>query len=252
MEESRTKPLSLSEIARDWGVAKQAVHQAFRKHGVKAEDFPDLDAARSWRAAHVRQAPGRARAGKAASAPESPEQGALPPPAAVGERSVSVPAVPQRRVTLVDADGDLDRLVVLQAEAVLQRAFDLFMGATDRGDSTRLAGELRTWADATKAAGAARSSWLENAQAARKLLTVDEVLSVVLPLIQGIRSALVKLGDRVSVAANPANPVLAKQVIDAAVDRIFAQVERVPRSLISDLRPADQPSLLPAGTPADT
>ena len=77
--------------------------------------------------------------------------------------------------------------------------------------------------EASDAAAYVRERFLGLQEKSRTLLPLDEVMDVVGTELQAVRQALSKLGELCANDANPADPAVARRVIDAAVDNICAR-----------------------------
>ncbi len=140
------------------------------------------------------------------------------------------------------AGEDFDALMIRQAEEKPQIASGLCDLACAGGNSAEISAALKNWHEAAKASAAVRGSFLDLQEKTRALLPLDEVMDIAGTELQAVRQAMDKLGERYAAAANPENPTLAKQVIDGAVDKIYAQLDRVRARLQKELAPAAAPA----------
>lgn len=255
---SELKPVNNSTLARHWNVSAPYVSKLKRpvaEGGKAMPDFLTVADADVWRAVHA--------------PPKSPQSFAQNSTEG-GKKNGGVSGTTTRsdktnathtRAKLIDitqfikrGEGvDFDTLMIRQAEHVPQIAFGLYELACQGGNSAEISAANKNWHESAKASAAVRSSFLELQEKTRALLPLDEVMDIVSTELQPVRQAMQKIGERFAAAANPDNPALAKQVIDAAIDKIFAQLDRTSARLEKELAaPVLSADLPPAPAPADT
>lgn len=249
-----SQPIKRAEIARHWGVSPAYVTITLKRHGGADLEFATLDEADRWRAVHAPAKPAGAskRAMFAGEHPQSSPENT----AEDGEKNRGLPGTtsePSRSTrgrggnngnshgarlnvsAFVSADDDFDAVMLKQAERVPQIAYGLYELACGRADSVEIANATRNWNNAAKASATVREKYLEIQERTRALIPLDLVMDIVGTELQAVRSVMLKLGERYAARANPADPTLAKAVIDEAVDAVFsalANVEaRTPREI---------------------
>lgn len=210
------------DLARHWGTGSSYISMLRQRRNMP--EFETFEAADAWRAVN---APAKRRA------PRS-DPGSTEPVAGFEERvennnnnrhDKTPPSPPiDTREYLAPAGTDFDELMLRQAEQVAQVAHGLYLRACSRGDPGTIAAHLKNWSEAGRYAKDLREKFMELQERSRMLISIDKVMDIVGQQLQDLRLALVGLGERIAVDANPENPVLAKQVIDADVDRLMARI----------------------------
>lgn len=121
--------------------------------------------------------------------------------------------------------ADFETLMISQAEEVPQVARGLFMRACARGNPSEISAANRNWHESAKSAYAVRADFIELQEKTRALISIDDVRDVLGTELQAGRSAFLKLGERIAGKVNPADPLAAKAIIDAAVDEIYLRLD---------------------------
>lgn len=217
-----------ADLARHWGVGPSYVSNLRAR---AMPEFESLEAADLWRLEHC---PPRARrnTGCAASAATP----ATPPehPGEPAKTSSGINNPPRGRTALDPIDTsqflapagvDFDSLMVQQAENTAQIAHGLYIKACERQDVVAIAGSLRNWNEASRQAADIRERFMGLQQKAKLLAPIDKILDVVVVQLQEVRLLLTGMGTRIGPDANPADAALAQRMIDAEIDRVFAQMD---------------------------
>ena len=121
--------------------------------------------------------------------------------------------------------ADFERLMIAQAEETPQVAHGLFLRACAGGNPAEISAANRNWHETAKSAYAVRSDFIALQERTGALISIDDVRDILGTELQAGRSAFLKLGERIASRVNPADPLLAKSVIDAAVDEVFRQLD---------------------------
>lgn len=232
---SEAKPLKRAELARHWKVSGAYVTKLGRPIGEGGKAMPEffsLASADEWRAMN---APGRPALETArlstTTTPEptqKPRAVSAPQPADVPAAAPAAPTVPERIIDVtefVNHQADFTNLMIAQAKVVPQVAHGLWLDACKRFKHAEIDRTLSTWTDAAKASGEILSRFLELQERAGTLVPIDVVMDIVGTELQQVRNRLVKFGERIGPRANPDNPILAVNVINAEVDDIFRAIE---------------------------
>lgn len=211
-----------AELARHWGVGPSYVSN-LRGRGMP--DFESFEAADLWR---LEKCPPRARRNGRCSATSTA------PGVVVVENSPQhhnntgqgrAPLEPiDTRQFLAAAGADFDALMVKQAEDTAQIAHGLYLKACERQDVVAIAGALRNWNEAARQAADVRERFMGMQQKAKLLAPVDKIMDVIGVQLQEVRLMLTGMGARIGPDANPSDPSLAQRIIDAEIDRVFAQL----------------------------
>jgi hypothetical protein len=249
-------PIKRAEIARHWGVSPAYVTITLKRHGAQDLEFDTLEAADRWRAVHAPPNPKRA-SDRALFAGEH-DQSSSKNQAETAEKNRGLPGTTARAPkaqggagenntgsggardtvdvsSFVTRDGDFDAVMLRQAEEVPQIAYGLYRRACERGDSVEIANATRNWNDAAKASAGVRKEYLEIQEKTRALIPLDLVMDIVGTELQPLRVLMLKGGERFGPRANPADPVLAQNIINEFIDGVFKGCElavaRVAREL---------------------
>lgn len=249
---SEPKPLTNAALASHWGTSRPYVSKlkrAIADGGKAMPEFFSTEEADTWRAVN---APAKPTQSFAQNSTESGKNigGASGTTTRRGKNNerARAPIIDVTEIIRRGAGKDFDSLMIQQAEHVPQIAYGLYELACGRGNSAEISFANKNWHEAAKAAAAVRASFLELQEKTRALITLDEVMDIVGTEMQPARAAFRKLGERHASAANPENPELAHRVIDAAVDKVFAQLDATLARLQKELAApavASDPGLLP-------
>lgn len=126
---------------------------------------------------------------------------------------------------------DFDGWAVKSAERMHKIAVGLYEEACARGDSVAIANATRNLADVARRSKQIREDFAKLRERARETINIDRAADLVsLAMNLFIRRAT-GMGQRLGILANPQDPALAQRVIDAELDRLFAQVDDVLGSL---------------------
>jgi hypothetical protein len=123
-----------------------------------------------------------------------------------------------------ETDTDFDALMVRRAEDAALVADGLYRRACALGDPVRISGALKNLNEATRHAADMRERFMGLQQSAKLLAPVDKILDVIGTQLKEVQLLLTGMGARCGPDANPADPALAQRVIDAEIDRVFAQL----------------------------
>lgn len=253
MGDGEQRPLSKADLARHWGVSRAYLTKLSKPETEGGKSLPiffDLAEADAWRSVHAPERRSRVVptfAGEQSSTENSAEGAKKSPdltsttslPKAQGESGrrkgggggakdlgewlpakIDVAAMTRRTV-------DFDVLMVQHAEEVPLIAHGLFKMAAETGHPNAISAATRNWHEAASASANVRGRFMELQEKSRALLPLDEVMDIVGTELQAVRSALHKFGERCAMDANPADPALARRVIDAAMDAVFAKLSSV-------------------------
>lgn len=124
--------------------------------------------------------------------------------------------------SFVAKQADFDALMIEHAERVPQITYGLLVRASGRGEPGAISAATKNWHESAKAAADVREKFIAIQRETRALIPIDDVENVVATELREVGKFLRKLGTRAGPAANPADPVLAVRVIDAAVDELLA------------------------------
>lgn len=212
------------DLARHWGTGRGYVSN-LRRNGMP--DFESLEAADAWR---TENAPPRGRRIASPSA-TSTAMGVAAGKTSFGnnnnasERRREPPEMIDTAAFLVRAtDVDFDALMVRRAEDAALVADGLYRRACALGDPVRISGALKNLNEATRHAADMRERFMGLQQSAKLLAPVDKILDVIGTQLKEVQLLLTGMGARCGPDANPADPLLAQRIIDAEIDRIFAQL----------------------------
>lgn len=228
--------LSLRAMADAVGLKKSTVGE----HKAAGMPMHSVEAAQDWlrKSVNVRKAVTRTCTQAPALAceeapPLTPELGTLSAPGAESSAAGNEDAGAGPSVESADFDSAMMR----EDAALVLEARKQVVAAMKSGDAATLNFALSTYAKLSKELVAARLRWMESQEKAGRLLDLDECLAAITPHVAEVRRAFVKLGDRCAFAANPANPQMAKAIIDEAVDATFAGFVRIEASAAKAFRP---------------
>jgi len=155
-----SESVSQADIARVLGLSRAAVCKAVAK-GMPTDS---IEAAKSWR---------DARPKRRLSAKERDEAtGTMSPPADVPAAGVATGIATTRTLPKLEG-GDYDELMVTQAGIVALSAFEFYTEALKSGNTTLIAGAIKNWADAAKAAAILRERFLETREKALQIVNLE-------------------------------------------------------------------------------
>lgn len=254
MGENDQSPLTKAELARHWKVSRPYLTKISKPAAEGGKDMPPfttLAEADAWRAIYAaprlsrvetpfageqssRENPAESAKNAADSThtttpaknPHAPKAGR---PARGATTDAMAHLVPERIdiASMVQRDVDFDVLTVRHAEEVPQVAYGLFKLAAETGHPSAISAATRNWHEATSAAAEIRTRFLDIQEKSRALISLDEVMDIVGTELQAVRTALLKVGERCAIEANPGDPATAQRVIDAAIDLVFSKLAAV-------------------------
>jgi len=176
----------------------------------KFESFEEADA---WRAANV----GRPRG---AGSDARQEERARADGVALCDSKISIDALLNN--LMGEWQGrEFESVMLEQSERVPKMAYAVYVLAVESGSPTAIEKALKNWSEAAKQARICRNDYLELQKKTRMLLHLDEVRNVTGGVFQEVRRRFDSLGDVCGPGANPGNPELAKDVINAEVDNVY-------------------------------
>lgn len=236
---SEQKPVKKSAIAAHWGVSAPYVTKLGKSPEAGGKGMPEffsLEDADAWRALNApRKSPQplaqkSAEAGKknagfsvTTSTRNKGGRGTGTDEPTAGTDEEGRPAIDV--ASFVRRGVDFESLMIEQAEQVPQIAFGLYQLACTRGYVSEISGANRNWHESAKASAQVRAAFLDLQERTRALIQLDTVMDIVGTELAAVRNSMLRLGERLGPSANPANPSLACDVINAGVDRIFAQLQ---------------------------
>ncbi len=226
--------VTTGDLSHHWGIDPSAVSQLRRRR--KMPEFSTLAEADAWRAANVKPRAQRSNssAGKIAN---------------TNNNNASKPA-PRDVLGGGEPDGeDFATWLCGAAEAAAKLAAARLSAAMSSGSDVEAAGALKVFAEAAGRCRQVREDALRLGERERSLIHVDRAKDIVGVQLVHLRNLLLRLGDRLAVDANPADPALAKRIIDAGVDKVFAAFSYAQQAVADNL---GRQSSCPDGSPANT
>ena len=225
--------MTLSGIAKAWGVTKQTAASTLKRRGVQPTQFANADEAQAWRVANV---PARTHV-KAADLADCKLEVAKcdiksPPPTTSDQPGPEpLPPTPRGATPLGASteekppvfEGDFETRMVLEAEDVAAIA-NREVRASLRSPMMA-AVSVKNWGAAMREVASLRDRFTKSQLERRELLSLDDALEAVSVLLGSLRRRIVKLGERAASNANPADPAAAKAAIDREVDLLMAEIE---------------------------
>lgn len=195
--------LSGAELARAFGITEAGVSLMLKRHG--RPKLTSIEQALAWRAAHC---PARAK-----RRPSEQQAAPTPPPA-------TTPPAKGKEIDLTIPDGDTDDQAIAMGARMLAMAYQDAITSTtfDRKQA------IMNWQQTAKAERETRKEATAAKIEARELIEVDEAIRLVSGLLQAVRRRLLRLSAKSALEANPADPGLAKEIIDREVHAILREV----------------------------
>lgn len=249
---SEQKPIIKADLAKRWGVSRPYLTRLAKpvsEGGKGMPEFTSLEEADAWRLINAPPRPGNSLrrpspfAGEQSSPENQVEQAKKSPsdpapttpatPTAPGNARPTSAAAELMDLTPIDVramvrtDVDFDGLMLEHAQRVPQIAYGLFERAAATGLASVVSASTKNWHEASRAAADVRERFVNVQERTRALLPLDEVMDIVGTELQAVRSAIAKHGERCAAAANPADPALARKVIDDDIDTIFAALDQL-------------------------
>ncbi|GHC02027.1 hypothetical protein [Cerasicoccus arenae] len=240
------KPIAKKFLAKYWDCSAANLSKGKYKNMPKFMTFDEADV---WKYDNITNSPARQAAAKESAALRFGNgPGEIPHPS--GDRPIvhqskfdtgqNVAVLLQRLQSDSEReprDGwDFDERMLVQAEGVVELAYALYQDAIRKGNPAHVAMQLKNWSEASKQAAAIRASFLDLVTRRGGIAEIDGVIDIVSGVLGDLRSRLDKLGDRCAIEANPSDPVLAKNVIDLAINAIFEEFDRAQERIEEDLR----------------
>lgn len=212
------KKITKLALAKRWGVTSGALSQGAYKLMPKFESFEDAD---RWRSENIGQA--RVRPAE----PELPAVQSEPSPSSQAPRDTAR----NFEVFLQQYKGREHESIMLEhAERVPLMAYAVYESAVAEENPIKIDRALKNWSEASKQGRICRKEWYTMQQLTRLLLHMDDVRNEVGAVLAELRRKLDTLGDLCAADANPADPELAKSVINSEVDKIYKSMdEALPR-----------------------
>lgn len=168
-----------------------------------------------------------------------------PDPKGLGDRyrPPKEPDVMPERIDVskfIDRDTDFTELMIRQAKELPQIVYGLLRLKTEAGEPGAIAAASKNWHEASGHAADVLERFISIQQASGALLSMDDVSDVILTEMQEVRKNLKKLGLRYAPLANPADPVLAQKIFDAAVDAALAPGDAATERVRLELAPGPE------------
>lgn len=229
--------LSERAMADALGLSKSTVRQC-KQAGMP---MASVEAAEEWRQKSVN--------GRKAAQPAAPRAPASTPPGTPAPACVSAkpdapvaPAAPLEETlpALSILDVGFDEVMMQREALLLDRARVALEGASVSGNAGEFNFALMSYAKLQDVFAKTRERWLETKRKRGEVLTCDEAMAVIGPHEAEVRRALAKFGDRYAAKANPANPALAKRVMDEGIDAAFDSFGAVRPALTKAFRPTGE------------
>lgn len=228
--------IATSDLATHWGLDPSAVSQLRRRR--QMPEFATLADADAWRAVNV-----KARSRRRTSSLDKIAPGNHNPDVKLGAVTTTMPEA---------QDGDFASWLCAAAEHAAKLAAGRLSVAMSGRNDVEAAGALRIFAEAAGRCRKIREDALRLGENERSLIQVDLAMDVVGIQLQELRNHLTGLGQLLGSDANPGNPILAQQVIDAEVDRIFGRITAVQGAVAADLGKEFTPACSAANTALPT